>query len=110
VEELAGREWLPAQSLAQAFGQAAIDFYQGDVDAMPRWRFARRYLGPEVVVIDTFRTEKAYEAAQVDERRRVVTALGGRYAALGPFHTRLPYADKTLRAKYPSMVEQLGWR
>lgn len=110
VPELAGREWVPTNSLTQAFGQAAIDFYKGDVPAMPRWRFARRYLGEQVILVDTFRTQKEYDEAQVEERRRVVTALGGRYAALGPFHTRLPHNDKTLRDKYPSMVEQLGWR
>jgi hypothetical protein len=108
-DRLADAEWVPSRSLTQVFGQAAIDFYKGDVDAMPHWRFARQYLGAEAVVIDTFRTSKAYDAAQVEERRRVVSALGGRYAALGPSHSRLPHADPELAKRFPSMVEQLGW-
>lgn len=95
------------QNVAQCFGQAVIDDNGGDVSALPKWRFRRRYLGVKVIV-DLFQTRGQYEAAQVEERRKMCSRYGFRYAALGPDHSVYPIEDKARRAKFPSLIEQLG--
>ena len=71
-------------------------------------RFSRWYFGiAGGVVVDLFKTQKEYNAADVEGRRKLAHKYGSRYAALGPKHSRYPLGDAKLRALYPSMVEQL---
>jgi hypothetical protein len=107
VPALEGQNYALDQSLTQCFGMEVIKHFKGQVDKIPTWRFGRWYFGAKVVV-DTFRTQSAYDAAGVEKRRELVHTFGGRYAALGPSHTRLPHADKGLRARFPSLVEQIA--
>lgn len=108
VDVLEGKEWIISQSLTQSFGMKTIEHFKGDVSLIPKWRFSRRYLGEKTILVDLFRKQKDYDAADVEARRKLVNKLGGHYAALGPGHSRLPHKDKALREKYPSLVEQLG--
>jgi len=91
------------QTPAQVWGfklQAADDTY--------RFRFSRWYFGiPGGVIVDLFKTQKEYDAANVEKRREIAHKYGSRYAALGPRHSRYPLNDVKLRKLYPSMVEQL---
>jgi hypothetical protein len=101
-------QFVQSQSISQCFGQAAIDYYRGDADAMPRWRFSRRYLGRKIIV-DLFYTQRAYDNAQVEQRRALCKHFGYAYAALGPAHSVYPHPDPEMRKKMPpSQVEQLG--
>ena len=110
VDILEGKEYVISQSLTQSFGKVAIAYFNGDVDSMPRYRFTRRYLGNEVILVDLFRRQSDYDRADVEIRRKLVHELGGRYAAAGPGHSRLPHKEKSLREKYPSISEQLEAR
>ena len=93
------------QSPAQCFGsQVVVDC--GGTDTLPDYIFHRWYFGKKIIV-DTFYTEAAYESADVEGRRAMAHKYGYRYAAMGPNQSRYPLADKKLRAKYPSLVEQL---
>ena len=72
------------QSPTQVFGMAAIK--------APEWRFSRWYFRDKIIV-DLFRTRQAYQAAEVEARRRMAKKHGVRYAALGPsmsYRTDLP--------------------
>ena len=89
------------QTPAQIWG-----FKLKEEDCASPIRFCRWYFGNGVVV-DFFRTQKEYDAANVEVRRALVHKYGGRYAALGPRHSRYPLPDPKMRAKYPSMTEQL---
>jgi len=97
-----------SQTLTQCFGQTVLDYYKGDVDAMPKWRFSRRYLSRKVIV-DLFYTQRSYDAGQVEQRRALCKHFGYAYAALGPAHSVYPHPDPEVRKKMPpSQVEQLG--
>ena len=106
VEEIEHAPYASDQSVTQCFGMPIIEAYGGKVEDLPRFHFKRWYFGLKIIV-DTFRSDKEYEAAQVEERRALAHKFGHRYAALGPFHSRYPHGDPEMREKYPSLVEQL---
>ena len=101
------------ESVTQAFGEPVVRHFGGDLSRLPKWRFKRRYFGQRIIV-DTFDTEKLYDEADVEGRRKLCKAMNYRYAALGPRHSVFPHKGaspeetKELRAKWPSQVEQLG--
>ena len=58
----------------------------GDTTKIPKYRFGRRSTaGP--LVIDTFRDQRSYDAADVEGRRAWCKTYGVKYAALGPKHS-----------------------
>ena len=108
VDRLNGLEFVVDQSISQAFGNAVVKHFGGNADMIPHYRFSRRYIGaPTVILVDLFRRQQDYDKADVEGRRLLVHAFGGRYAAAGPGHSRMPHKEKSLREKYLSIHEQL---
>lgn len=71
------------QSPTQVFGAAVIEHFKGNVSRIPKWLFTRWYFRDKIIV-DLFRTNRAYVEADVDSRRALAGKFGVRYAALGP--------------------------
>lgn len=80
------------QSPTEVFGEDLIKTCKNDVTRIPNWRFTRWYFR-ERIIVDLFRTQAAYDGADVEARRRMAKKYKVRYAALGPrmsFRTDLP--------------------
>jgi hypothetical protein len=58
----------------------------GDITKIPKYRFGRRSTAG-LLVIDTFRDQRSYDAADVEGRRAWCKSYGVKYAALGPKHS-----------------------
>ena len=75
----------------------------------PVYNFSRWYwMVKQNAVVDLFKKQEDYDAADVEGRRALAHKYGTRYAALGPNHSRAPHSDPKLRKLYPSLVEQLA--
>jgi hypothetical protein len=71
------------QSPTQVFGAGVIDLFSGDVSRIPKWMFKRWYFRDKII-IDFFHTQRSYNEADVESRRKMARKFNVRYAALGP--------------------------